>query len=59
MAREFYDSVGIKDKKVIVFSDSLNTDRCLEYKKVAEEHGFSPSFGVGTFFTSKTAFPSL
>jgi nicotinate phosphoribosyltransferase len=51
-AREFYDSVGIRGKKVLVFSDSLNIDRCLEYKKVAEEYGFTPSFGVGTFFTN-------
>lgn len=50
--REFYDSVGIKDKKVIVFSDSLNIERCLEYKKVAQEAGFQPTFGVGTFLTN-------
>ena len=51
-ARDFYDSVGIKDKKVIIFSDSLNVERCLEYRRVAEEAGFAPSFGVGTFFTN-------
>jgi nicotinate phosphoribosyltransferase len=51
-ARKFYDSLGITDKKVIIFSDSLNVDRCLEYKKVAEEAGFAPSFGVGTFLTN-------
>lgn len=50
--RKFYDSVGIKGKKVIVFSDSLNIERCLEYKKVAEEAGFQPTFGVGTFLTN-------
>lgn len=50
--RKFYNSVGIKDKKVIVFSDSLNIERCLEYKKVAEEAGFQPTFGVGTFLTN-------
>ena len=54
MARQFYDSVGIKDQKTIVFSDSLNVQRCLEYKELSEEHGFLPSFGVGTFFTSKS-----
>lgn len=50
--RTFYDSVGIKDKKAIVFSDSLDIERCLEYKKVAEEAGFTPTFGVGTFLTN-------
>lgn len=51
--RKFYDREGIKAKKTIVFSDSLNVDRCIEYKEVAEKAGFQPSFGVGTFFTSK------
>ena len=50
--RDFYDSQNIKDKKTIVFSDSLNIDRCLEYKQAAEEQGFQPTFGIGTFFTS-------
>ena len=50
--RRFYDDVGIKDKKSIVFSDSLNVERCIEYKEAAEAAGFQPSFGVGTFFTS-------
>jgi nicotinate phosphoribosyltransferase len=52
MTRNFYDSIGIKDPKTIVFSDSLNVELCLEYKRIAEESGFQPSFGVGTFFTN-------
>jgi len=50
--REFYDKQGIQDKKVIVFSDSLNIERCLEYKEVSEKAGFQPTFGVGTFLTN-------
>lgn len=41
------------DQKVIVFSDSLNIENCLEYKVIAEEAGFKPVFGVGTYLTSK------
>lgn len=52
MTRDFYDSVGIKDEKIIIFSDSLNVELCLEYKQIAEKSGFQPSFGVGTFFTN-------
>lgn len=51
--RTFYDSQGIKDKKTIVFSDSLNVERCVEYMKAAEDAGFNPTFGVGTFLTSE------
>lgn len=54
MVRDFYDSEGITDKKVVVFSDSLNIEHCLEYKTIAEEAHLTPTFGVGTFFTSKS-----
>jgi nicotinate phosphoribosyltransferase len=53
MVRKFYDSQGITDKKTVVFSDSLDIEHCLEYKTIAEHAGFTPTFGVGTFFTSK------
>jgi len=57
--RRFYDGEGIvapqRQRKTIVFSDSLNTERCIEYRAVAEAAGFAPSFGVGTFFTSEAA----
>ncbi|EFE44392.1 hypothetical protein TRV_00807 [Trichophyton verrucosum HKI 0517] len=50
--KDFYEKEGIKDKKTVVFSDSLNIELCLEYKVIAEESGFQPTFGVGTFFTN-------
>lgn len=52
LMRDFYESQGIKEKKTIVFSDSLNIERCLEYKNAAEEAGFQPTFGVGTYLTN-------
>lgn len=52
--RDFYASEGIKEKKTIVFSDSLNIELCIEYMHAAEEAGFVPVFGIGTFLTSKS-----
>ena len=51
--RNFYDSQSITERKTLIFSDSLNVDKCIAYKTIAEHAGFHPTFGVGTFFTSK------
>lgn len=53
MMRQFYDREGVEGQKTIVFSDSLNVDRCVQYKDAAEAAGFKPTFGIGTFFTSE------
>ncbi|PFH59729.1 hypothetical protein XA68_11939 [Ophiocordyceps unilateralis] len=50
--RSYYDGQGVKDKKKIVFSDSLNIERCFEYKRISDEHGFQATFGVGTFLSN-------
>lgn len=46
-------------EKTIVFSDSLDVERCLELKKWADKHGIGSSFGVGTFFTSVPSFARI
>lgn len=50
--KDFYHRQGITDKKVIVYSDSLNVDKCIQYKDATIAAGLTPSFGVGTFFTN-------
>ena len=51
--RDFYHSMGIpNESKTIFFSDSLNIDLCLKYKRLAEACSFKTSFGIGTYFTN-------
>jgi nicotinate phosphoribosyltransferase len=50
---EHYEKLGYaRDTKRIVYSDSLDVDKCKTYKAAAERNGLVPSFGVGTFFTN-------
>lgn len=52
LMRSFYDQNGIAEKTVI-FSDSLNVEKSKKYHDKARENGLYPSFGIGTFLTSK------
>lgn len=54
----FYASQNIREKKMIIFSDSLNVDKCLQYQEATDDanRAFNlnllASFGIGTFFTN-------
>ncbi|BGP55626.1 hypothetical protein JCM8202_004887 [Rhodotorula sphaerocarpa] len=53
VAKEAFEKVGADPKtKVVVFSDSLDVDRCIELKEASDRAGIGASFGVGTNLTN-------
>lgn len=48
-----YKSLGYEPmSKIICYSDSLDVDKCIRYKAVAEQNGLRPIFGIGTYLTN-------
>ncbi|KAK4053927.1 nicotinate phosphoribosyltransferase [Microbotryomycetes sp. JL221] len=53
VAKEAFETVGADPKqKLIVFSDALDIEKCLQLKQASDEAGVGCSFGVGTFLTN-------
>lgn len=48
-----YEKLGYpRNTKKIVYSDSLDIEKCFTYKEAALKAGLIPSFGIGTFLTN-------
>jgi len=45
-------SIRLRHAEVIVYSDALDVEKCLELRKASDEAGVGCSFGVGTYFTN-------
>lgn len=46
-------------KKIILFSDSLNVQKCIELVQYALNKGIGSMFGIGTFFTNDVDFQGV
>ncbi|EPQ26703.1 uncharacterized protein PFL1_05682 [Pseudozyma flocculosa PF-1] len=52
-AVEVYEQLGVDPKrKLVMFSDSLDVDRCIDLARYADDIGIGHGFGVGTNFTN-------
>ncbi|SNX81996.1 related to polyketide synthase required for biosynthesis of fumonisin mycotoxins [Melanopsichium pennsylvanicum] len=52
-ALQAYKSIGVDPQsKVIIYSDGLNVDRCIELQAYSKQIGMGAGFGVGTSFTN-------
>lgn len=48
-----YKSIGVDPStKVVIYSDGLNVDRCIDLAQYSKEIGIGAGFGIGTSFTN-------